>query len=172
VSGVRPSVESPIIRSRVPSWMQARDVILTLGAWLVIAYFFRHGIARVHDYFSPPMFEFTMTSPADWAYRWQKLRGFVAVAVGLVLWIAFWAFDSRARMRALSSPQPTPLEPDAHARRVGLTGGDLELWRSERVQTVDIDATLQVISRTIPNPPSPRDGRAASQNAPRQSSQR
>ena len=75
--------------------------------------------------------------------------------MGLVLWIAFWAFDSRARRRASSSPQPTPLEADAHARRVGLTAGDLDLWQSARVQTVDIDATLQVISRTIPDPPHP-----------------
>ena len=155
MSLVRPPVEPPIIRSRVPPWMVARDVLLTLGAWLVIAYFFRHGIARVFDYFSPPMFEFTRTSPADWAYRWEKLRLFVAVAAGLVSWIAFWAFDSRARMRSNSSPQPAPLEADAHARQFGLTAGDLEAFRSARIQTVDIDADQQVISRTIPNPPTP-----------------
>ena len=155
MSGVRPPVEPPIIRSRVPPWMVVRDVILTLGAWLVIAYFFHEGIARAYDYFSPPMFELTRTSPPDWAYRWEKLRGFIAASAVLVLWIAFWAFDSRARMRATSSPQPAPLEADAHARRVGLTAGDLDLWRSAKIQTVDIDAALQVISRTIPNPPTP-----------------
>jgi hypothetical protein len=58
-------------------------------------------------------------------------------------------------MRATSSPQPAPLEADAHACRVGLTAGDLDLWRSAKVQTVDLDATLQVISRTIPNPLTP-----------------
>jgi hypothetical protein len=155
VSGVRPPVEPPIIRSRVPPWMVARDVILTLGAWLIIAYFFHEGIARAFDYFSPPMFELTRTSPPDWAYRWEKLRGFIAASAVLVLWIAFWAFDSRARMRATSSPQPASLEADAHARRVGLSAGDLDLWRSARIQTVDIDTTLQVVSRTIPNPPTP-----------------
>ena len=147
MSGVRPPVQPPIIRSRVPLWMAARDVIMTLGAWLVIAYFFHEGIARAYDYFSPPMFELTRTSPPDWAYRWAKLRGFVAVAAGLILWIAFWAFDSRGRLSAISSPQPAPLDSDAHARRVGLSAGDLDLWRSARIQTVDIDTTLQVISR-------------------------
>jgi len=128
--------------------MVARDVILTLGAWLVIAYFFHEGIARAYDYFSPPMFELTRTSPPDWAYRWEKLRGFIAAAAVMILWISFWAFDSRARMRATSSPQPAPLEASAHAHRVGLTAGDLELWRSARIQTVDIDTTLRAISRT------------------------
>jgi hypothetical protein len=121
-------VERPIIRSRVPPWMLARDVILTLGAWAIIAYFFHEGIARAIDYFSPPMFELTRTSPPDWAYRWAKLRGFLALAAGLVLWIAFWAFDSRARMRTTSA-------------------GDLDLWRSAKVQTVDIDATLHAERR-------------------------
>ncbi len=62
--------------------MLARDVILTLGAWLIIAYFFHEGIARAIDYFSPPMFELTRTSPPDWAYRWEKLRGFIAARRG------------------------------------------------------------------------------------------
>ena len=153
MSGGRPRAEPPIIRSRVPPWMVARDVVLTIGAWLVIAYFFHEGFARAYDYFSPPMFVLTRMSPPDWAYRWEKLRGFVAAASGLVLWIAFWAFDSRTRLRAGSSPQPAPLEAAAHARVVGLTAGDLELWRFARVQTVDIDATLQVTSRVILNAP-------------------
>jgi hypothetical protein len=156
MTGTRPPVERPIIRSRVPPWMLARDVILTLGAWLLIAYFFHEGIARAIDYFSPPMFELTKTSPPDWAYRWAKLRGFLAAAAGLVIWIAFWAFDSRTRLRASASPQPAPLDAGEHASRVGLTAADLDLRQSAKIQTVDIDATLQVISRTVPNPSAPR----------------
>jgi len=140
-------VERPIIRSRVPRWMLARDVILTLGAWLIIAYFFHEGVARAYDYFSPPMFQLTRTSPPDWAYRWEKLRGFIAASAVLVLWIAFWAFDSRTRMRATSSPQPAPLDADAHARRVGLIASDLDVWRSAKIQTVDVDATLHAERR-------------------------
>jgi len=135
--------------------MLARDVILTLGAWMIIAYFFHEGIARAYDYFSPPMFQLTRTSPPDWAYRWEKLRGFIAASAVLVLWIAFWAFDSRTRMRATLSPQPAPLEPDAHARRVGLAASDLDEWRSAKIQTVDIDATLHVTNHTISNPTAP-----------------
>jgi hypothetical protein len=147
VSGARTPVERPIIRSRVPRWMLARDVILTLGAWLIIAYFFHEGLARAYDYFSPPMFQLTRTSPPDWAYRWEKLRGFIAASAVLVLWIAFWAFDSRTRLRASSSPQPAPLEAGEHASRVGLSAEGLDLWRSAKVQTVDIDAALHAERR-------------------------
>jgi len=153
VSGPRPPVERPIIRSRVPPWMLARDVILTLGAWMIIAYFFHEGIARAIDYFSPPMFQLTRTSPPDWAYRWVKLRGFITGAAVLVLWIAFWAFDSRTRLRSSSSPQPAPLDAAEHASRVGLSSEDLDRWRSAKVQTVDIDTTLHVIGRTTANQP-------------------
>jgi hypothetical protein len=74
------------------------------------------------------------------------LRGFLAAAAVLVLWIGFWAFDSRTRLRAGSSPQPAPLDAAEHASRVGLTGSELDLWRSAKIQTVDIDATPDVIS--------------------------
>ena len=109
--------------------MLARDVHPRLGAWLIIAYFFHEGVARAYDYFSPPMFQLTRTSPPDWALRWEKLRGFIAASAVLVLWIAFWAFDSRTRMRATSSPQPAPLEPtptpavSASRRKISTCGG-------------------------------------------------
>jgi hypothetical protein len=148
-------VKRPIIRSRVPRWMLARDVLLTLGAWMIIAYFFHEGIARAYDYFSPPMFQLTRMSPPDWAYRWEKLRGFIAASAVLVLWIAFWAFDSRTRMRATSSPQPAPLDAAEYARRVGLKVGDLEVWRTAKIQTADIDATLHITNHTISNPTAP-----------------
>jgi poly-beta-1,6-N-acetyl-D-glucosamine biosynthesis protein PgaD len=148
-------VKRPIIRSRVPRWMLARDVLLTLGAWMIIAYFFHEGIARAYDYFSQPMFQLTRMSPPDWAYRWEKLRGFIAASAVLVLWIAFWAFDSRTRMRATSSPQPAPLDAAEYARRVGLKVGDLEVWRTAKIQTADIDATLHITNHTISNPTAP-----------------
>jgi hypothetical protein len=153
VSGARPPVERPLIRSRVPAWMFVRDVILTLGAWLIIAYFFHEGLIRAYDYFSPPMFQLTRTSPPDWAYRWEKLRWFLAAASGLVVWITFWAFDSRKRLRASTSPQPAALDAADHASRVGLTAADLVAWRTAPIQTVDIDTTLRVVSRAVSNPP-------------------
>ncbi len=93
------------------------------------------------------MFELTSGDGAGLGIPVGKLRGFIALAAGLVLWIAFWAFDSRTRLRASSSPQPAPLELAEHASRVGLSAEDLDLWRSAKVQTVDIDASLHAERR-------------------------
>ncbi len=116
----RPPVEPPIIRTRVPAWMQVRDVLLTLGAWLLIGYFLREGLYLAYDYFRAPIFELTTATAPDWGEMWGRLRGFVLLAAALVAWITFWALDSRARLQATHSPQPRAaarLQP-RRARRV------------------------------------------------------
>jgi hypothetical protein len=143
----RPPVEPPIIRTRVPAWMQVRDVLLTLGAWLIIGYFLREGLYLGYDYLRAPMFELTTATAPDWGEIWGRLRGFVLLAAALVAWITFWALDSRARLQATRSPQPLPLQDSSHAARVGLREAELSAWRLAKVQTVDINLARQVIMR-------------------------
>ena len=143
----RPPVEPPIIRTRVPAWMRVRDVLLTLGAWLLIGYFLREGLYLAYDYFRAPIFELTTATAPDWGEIWGRLRGFVLLAAALVAWITFWALDSRARLQATHSPQPPPLPDRSHAARVGLSEAELAAWRLAKVQTVDIDSARQVIMR-------------------------
>ena len=81
----RPPVEAPIIRKRVPPWMQVRDVLMTIGAWLLIGYFLRQGLYLAYDYFRAPIFQLTATP--DWAEMWGRLRGFVLLAGLLVAWM-------------------------------------------------------------------------------------
>ncbi len=143
----RPPVEPPIIRTRVPAWMRVRDVLLTLGAWLLIGYFLREGLYLAYDYFRAPIFELTTATAPDWGEIWGRLRGFVLLAATLVAWLTFWALDSRARLQATHSPQPPPLSDRSHAARVGLSEAELAAWRLAKVQTVDIDPAGQVIVR-------------------------
>jgi hypothetical protein len=143
----RPPVEPPIIRARVPAWMRGRDVLLTLGAWLLIGYFLREGLYLAYDYLRAPIFELTTARAPDWGEIWGRLRGFVLLAVGLVAWITFWAFDSRARLQATHSPQPAPLPDASHGVHFGLTDAELAAWRLAKVQTVDIDPAGQVTMR-------------------------
>jgi PgaD-like protein len=143
----RPPVEPPIIRTRVPAWMQVRDVLLTLGAWLLIGYFLREGLYLAYDYFRAPIFELSTATAPDWSEVWGRLRGFVLLAATLVLWITFWALDSRARLQATHSPQPAPLPDGKHAARFGLGEAELAAGRLAKVQTVDIDPARQVVIR-------------------------
>ena len=143
----RPPVEPPIIRKRVPAWMRARDVLLTLGAWLLIGYFLREGLYLGYDYLRAPIFELTTATAPDWSEIWGRLRGFVLLAATLVAWITFWALDSRARLQATHSPQPSPLPDGSHAARVGLSEAALAAHRLAKVQTVDINPTGKVIMR-------------------------
>jgi hypothetical protein len=159
MKSVRPPVESPIIRTRAPTWMQVRDVLMTLGAWLLIGYFLREGLYLAYDYFRAPIFELTTATAPDWGEVWGRLRGFVLLAATLVAWITFWALDSRARLQATHSPQPPPLADSSHAASVGLTETVLTAARLARVQTVDIDPARQVIMR--------RDGRLGNVGARR-----
>ena len=140
-------VEPPIIRTRVPAWMRVRDVLLTLGAWLLIGYFLREGLYLGYDYFRAPIFELTTATAPDWGEMWGRLRGFVLLATALVAWLAFWALDSRARLQATHSPQPPPLADRSHAARVGLSEAELAAWRLAKVQTVDIDPAGQITMR-------------------------
>ncbi len=135
----RPPVEPPIIRTRVPAWMRVRDVLLTLGAWLLIGYFLREGLYLAYDYFRAPIFELTTATAPDWGEIWGRLRGFVLLAATLVAWITFWALDSRARLQATHSPQPPPLPDCSHSARVGVSEAELAAQRLAKVQTVDID---------------------------------
>ncbi len=140
-------VEPPIIRTRIPAWMLVRDVLLTLGAWLLIGFLLRKGLYLAYDYFRAPIFELTTATAPDWAEIWGRLRGFVLLAAGLVAWITFWALDSRARLQATHSPQPAPL-PDANlAEHFGLSKAELADVRLAKVQTVDIDPARHVIMR-------------------------
>ena len=83
----RPPIEPPIIRTRVPAWMRARDVLLTIGAWLLIGYFLREGLYLAYDYFRAPIFELTTATAPDWGEIWGRLRGFVLLAAVLVAWL-------------------------------------------------------------------------------------
>jgi hypothetical protein len=152
----RPPVVPPIIRSPVPVWILARDILLTIGAWLVIVFSLREALYLVYDYFRAPIFQLTTASAPDWVGIWQRLRGFILLACGLVSWIAFWAFDQRARLRATSSPQPAPLDDGSLAASTGLTPADLPPWRSAKVQTVDLDLTRKILSRTDGRPKTDR----------------
>jgi poly-beta-1,6-N-acetyl-D-glucosamine biosynthesis protein PgaD len=145
---------APLIRAkRVPPWLVARDVLLTAAAWLAIAQSMRHGLHLLYDYFSHPIFELSHAIPLDVLELWNLLKGFVLIAVCLVLWLAFWAFDGTKRLRAARRiSQPAPLLINEHAKYVGVKEDELARWKAYRIATVAFD-THDRIARVSPQDP-------------------
>jgi len=129
----------------LPLWMSLRDILLTLVAWAIIAYFLREALYLVYDYLRRPYFQLVNAQVPDWQGMWQALQKFVIFAVCLVLWLAFWALYSRKRLRAGSmKPQPKPLSLKEEADSISLPEEQLTRCKSSVITTVFFDAQQRI----------------------------
>lgn len=140
--------EAPLIRAKnIPRWLIARDLFLTLAAWVCIAQFMRHAIYLVYDYLSVPIFKLTHTQALTWFEIWYPLRGFLLFSAFLVLWIAFWGFYGARRARTeRPAPQPPPLSIAEHAMAARVREYDLSRWQTHRIAIVNFDDQHKIIS--------------------------
>jgi poly-beta-1,6-N-acetyl-D-glucosamine biosynthesis protein PgaD len=130
-----------ILPDRVPRWVRARDLALTIVAWIVLLYWVRGALLLILDWLSYPFFELSTTRAPDWAAMWSTLAPFFAVSAVLAAWLVFWALQRRKTlMRQRTVAQPPPLELDAHARQFGLDARAVLAIRAPRVATVHFDA--------------------------------
>lgn len=127
--------------SNPPLFIQLRDVVITTGAWLLLAYLLRDVVLLTWDYLSHPIFELTSTTAPDWPAIWQRLAPFAAYSAMLISWLLYWAYVSRHRLADAShKPQPPALDVDEHARSLGLPANELRAWQSKRSVVVHFDA--------------------------------
>ena len=80
----------------MPRFIRVRDWVLTLLAWLALAFFLRLGLLLLWDYFSHPIFELTRMKAPDWGFVWERLSLFVYMILGVVIWIIAWGVGRRA----------------------------------------------------------------------------
>ena len=89
----------PLIRSaQVPWFIRARDWILTILAWIALAFSLRLGLLFLWDYFSDPIFELTRMKAPDWSGAWQRLSPFLYMILAVVIWIVVWGVGRRAQL--------------------------------------------------------------------------
>jgi poly-beta-1,6-N-acetyl-D-glucosamine biosynthesis protein PgaD len=133
----------PLLLGRdVPRWVRWRDVVLTLAAWAVLAYWMRGAVLLLYDWVSAPMFELTTQRAPDWQRIWRTLSPFLSLAALLAAWLLYWASRRRALLgQDRDSPQPAPLGLDAHAEKFGLTAATVDSMRRPQVLTVRFDNT-------------------------------
>ena len=130
-----------IVGAKVSRWVRLRDVVLTLLAWLLLAWLMRETLDLASNYLSYPMFEFTDSDPPDWLELWSRLQPFSKFIAALVLWLLFWALVRSRRMRTtLPEPQPAPLALGEHAAMFGLQAQDATRWPVARILVVHFRA--------------------------------
>lgn len=133
----------PIITAqRLPWWLLARDMLLTLLAWGTLLWLVQRPIRVAWDYlFVAPHGQLTREAPIDWAALATMLQPFAVVAAALVVWVLVWAL---LRIRPLRSkapqPQPAPLSAAEQAGHFGIDAGDLLQWQQQKVATARFDA--------------------------------
>jgi PgaD-like protein len=138
---LKPTEWPPLIHgSEVPGWVRVRDVVLTLLAWVVLAWVLRAGLELTVDYLSPPRFEFTSFSPPNLLELASRLSGFLYFIGALFGWLIFWAVVRGRRLR-LNGPvaQPPGLTLSAHSADFKLPADAIAPWRDARVLVVYFD---------------------------------
>jgi poly-beta-1,6-N-acetyl-D-glucosamine biosynthesis protein PgaD len=130
-----------ILPDRVPAWVRARDLALTIAAWALLAYWVRGALLLIYDWLAYPFFELTTQQAPDWARMWSTLAPFFAVAALLAAWLVYWALQRRSTLRQhRSMPQPAPLDLAAHAGHFGLRNAEALSMRGPRIVVVRFGA--------------------------------
>lgn len=141
----------PIIYSNhVPLWVRMRDVLLTVGAWLIILFTLHNLLWLIYDYLSDPIFELSASEPLNWSQIWQRVSRFVYVALGLVSWICFLAISRRNIINSTKYIKAFPPAVEIQELEVGLgvLPAEVEHWhelRSVQVFVNDDNRVCKII---------------------------
>ncbi len=147
MSRIPPSNWPPIINSDAVSiWIRLRDIVLTVGAWLIIGLTIHNLLWLVFDYLSDPIFQLTTIAPPNWSAIWRKMSGFIYIALGLIAWICLLA---SLRSNLINSTQfiktlPAAVEMRELEIELGVLPEDVEHWHELRTVQVFINSDNRV----------------------------
>lgn len=137
----------PVIgASNVPWWARLRDIVLTLAAWLLLAYLMMPMLRalwidmQVVLGLSPPGAVPAMER------LWQDLRPFLRLVALLTLFmLAYAAVRNLALRRSLRDAEGSPsLDRTTHAQYSGLTPEEAGQLHEARVAVVEFDAAFRI----------------------------
>jgi hypothetical protein len=147
MSRILPSNWPPIINSDAVSiWIRLRDIVLTVGAWLIIGLTIHNLLWLVFDYLSDPIFQLTTIAPPNWSAIWRKMSGFIYIALGLIAWICLLA---SLRSSLINNTQfiktlPAAVEMRELEIELGVLPEDVEHWHELRTVQVFINSDNRV----------------------------
>jgi poly-beta-1,6-N-acetyl-D-glucosamine biosynthesis protein PgaD len=151
---LKPTPWPPLIHGAdVPDWVRVRDVVLTLLAWLLLAWVLREGLELTIDYLSPPRFQFTNMSPPNLLELAARLSGFLIFIGALIAWLLFWAAVRGGQLRASAPvPQPPGLPLAEQAADFALAQETIAPWHQAKVLVVHFDAAGRVSHGDVTRP--------------------
>lgn len=147
MSRILPSNWPPIINSDAVSiWIRLRDIVLTVGAWLIIGLTIHNLLWLVFDYLSDPIFQLTTIAPPNWSAIWRKMSGFIYIALGLIAWICLLA---SLRSSLINNTQfiktlPAAVEMRELEIELGVLPENVEHWHELRTVQVFINSDNRV----------------------------
>lgn len=139
-----------ILSNNVPLWARIRDILLTVGAWLIIFFTLHNLIWLIFDYLSDPIFELSNPTPFLWPMIWQKASAFIYIALGLVSWICFLAITRRKVINSTKYIKTFPPSVEMKELEVdlGVLPEEVEHWhelRSVQVFVNDDNRVCKII---------------------------
>ena len=137
----------PVINAdHVPLWARMRDILLTIGAWLIILFTLHNLLWLIFDYLSDPIFELSTASPPHWHEIWVRLSWYVYCALALVAWICFLAIIRRKIINATKyiKTLPSPVEMNELDITVGVTPAEVDRWHELRSVQVFVNEDNRV----------------------------
>ena len=142
----------PIIKANAVSmWIRARDVFITVLAWLTIGFTIHNFIWFLYDFFLVnPIFAATHSEPLNLQEIWQRLSEFIYISLGLIIWICILALMRRKVINSTKYIKSLPSAVEIKELEIGLgvLPADVEHWhhlRSVKVFVNDANRVYKII---------------------------
>jgi poly-beta-1,6-N-acetyl-D-glucosamine biosynthesis protein PgaD len=125
----------PLIKvARQQRWKVWRDALVTIAMWAIFLYIFI-GQSII---FWTSIVEFQAEHPGAFLERWHfRMKPFVAVALLLLVWLAFFGWLSLRNWRRVTrQPPPSPLSIEREASRCGMPVEHIRYARELKITMV------------------------------------
>ena len=144
----------PVIKANTVSiWVRARDVFITVLAWVTIGFTIHNFLWLLFDFFFVhPIFAATHAEPLNLQAIWQRLYEFVYISLGLIIWICILALIRRKVINSTKYIKSLPSAVEIKELEIGLgiLPADVEHWhllRSVQVYVNDANRVYKIIPR-------------------------
>lgn len=143
-----------IAAANVSFWARLRDIVLTVAAWLLLAYLL---MPMIRALWSDMQVVLGLSPPGAipaLERLWQDLAPFLGLVALMMLWMVCYAGVRRLVLtRSLrAAGQSPPLDRATHVQSLGLSPKEAGKLQQARVAVVEFDAASRIAIVRMPDP--------------------